>query len=196
MNKSHGDVFRFNAISGHHLNAWIYDKKKRYAIEITNIVTLSYKCFKCFWDIPHDLIILRTHVHTKRRKHKSRYKKVSKIILENVSWFFFFMCFNVGESRQPWAGVCLAPITCFQKVWKEKTWIFYTKLRKLDSPSLKKIDLIFKRRKYIFCSKFFSIKIGKTEFSFLINGSDNSGKYQRIDFNEFHDKIILANNFT
>ena len=42
----------------------------------------------------------------------------------------------------------------------------------------------------------FSIKIGKTEFSFLINGSDNSSKYQRINFNEFHDIIIVANNFT
>ena len=35
------------------------------------------------------------------------------------------------------------------------------------------------------------MKIGKTEFSFLINGSDNSIKYQRIYFNEFHDKIVL-----
>ena len=43
---------------------------------------------------------------------------------------------------------------------------------------------------------FFSIKIGKTEFSFLINGSDNSSKYQRIYFDEFHDKISVANNFT
>ena len=43
---------------------------------------------------------------------------------------------------------------------------------------------------------FFSIEIGKTEFSFLINGSDNSSKYQRIHFNEFQDKIIVANNFT
>ena len=59
---------------------------------------------------------------------------------------------------------------------------------------LEKKDLIFKRQ--IFRSKFFSIKIGKTEFSFLINGPDNSSKYQRIHFNEFHDKIIVANNFT
>ena len=42
---------------------------------------------------------------------------------------------------------------------------------------------------------FFSIKIGKTEFLFLINGSDNLSKCQRIHFNEFHDKIIVANNF-
>ena len=66
--------------------------------------------------------------------------------------------------------------------------------KKLNFP-VKKIDLIFKRQKYIFCSKFFSIKIGKTEFSFLINGSDNLSKYQRVYFNEFHDKIIVANNF-
>ena len=26
----------------------------------------------------------------------------------------------IGESRQPWAGVCLGPIVFFQKVWKEK----------------------------------------------------------------------------
>ena len=31
---------------------------------------------------------------------------------------------NVEESRQPWAGVCLSPIVFFQKVWKEKSWIF------------------------------------------------------------------------
>ena len=54
----------------------------------------------------------------------------------------------------------------------------------------------FKRQKSIFCLKFFSIKIGKTEFLFLINRSDNSSKYQRIYFNEFHDKIIVTNNFT
>ena len=43
---------------------------------------------------------------------------------------------------------------------------------------------------------FFSIKISKTEFSFLINGSEISSKYQRIHFNKFHDKTIVANNFT
>ena len=43
---------------------------------------------------------------------------------------------------------------------------------------------------------FSSIKIGKSEFSFLTNGSDNSSKHQRMLFNEFHDKIIVANNFT
>ena len=43
---------------------------------------------------------------------------------------------------------------------------------------------------------FFFIKIGKTEFSFSINGSDNSSEYQRIHCNEFYDKIIVANNFT
>ena len=48
----------------------------------------------------------------------------------------------------------------------------------------------------MFCSKFFSVKIGKTEFSFSINGADNSSKYQRIHFNKFHDKLIGANNFT
>ena len=65
----------------------------------------------------------------------------------------------------------------------------------MDFPSLK-IDFIFKREKANFFSNFFSIKIGKTEFSFLINRSDNSSKYQKIHFNEFHDKIIVANNFT
>ena len=69
-------------------------------------------------------------------------------------------------------------------------------MEKIGFPFLKKIDLIFKGQKYIFCLKFFSIQIGKTEFSFLINGSDNSSKYQRIHFNEFRDKIIVANNFT
>ena len=68
-------------------------------------------------------------------------------------------------------------------------------IEKIEFPFFKKIYLNFKRQKYIFCSKFFS-KIGKTEFRFLINGSDNSSKYQRIYFHEFHDKIIVANNFT
>ena len=68
--------------------------------------------------------------------------------------------------------------------------------KKLDLPSLTKIDLIFKRQKKIYGSKFFSIKIGKTELSFVINGSDNSSKYQRIHFDKFHNKIIVANNFT
>ena len=36
------------------------------------------------------------------------------------------------------------------------------------------------------------MKIGKTEFSFPINGSDNSSKYQGIHSN----KIIVANNLT
>ena len=40
------------------------------------------------------------------------------------------------------------------------------------------------------------MKIGRTEFSFLINGSDNSSQYQRIHFKDFHDRIIVANNFT
>ena len=68
--------------------------------------------------------------------------------------------------------------------------------KKLDFPPLKKTDLIFKKQKKDFCSKFFSVKIGKTEFSFLINGSNNSSKYQRIHFNEFHDRKIVANNLT
>ena len=61
---------------------------------------------------------------------------------------------SIGESRQHWAGVCLGPIVFFQKIWKEKSWTFYMKLRKwflnlmkLDVPSLKKIDLIFKIQK-------------------------------------------------
>ena len=37
---------------------------------------------------------------------------------------------HIGESRQPWVGVCLGAIRFFQKVWKEKSWIFYMKLRK------------------------------------------------------------------
>ena len=52
--------------------------------------------------------------------------------------------------------------------------------KKLDCLSLKKKDLIFKKQKYIFCPKFLCIKIGKTEFSLLITGSENSSKYQRI----------------
>ena len=40
------------------------------------------------------------------------------------------------------------------------------------------------------------MKIDRTEFSFLINGSDNSSKYQRIHFKGFNDQIIVANNFT
>ena len=67
--------------------------------------------------------------------------------------------------------------------------------KKLDFPSLKK-DLIFKRQKLIFLSKVFYIKIGDTELSFLINGSYNSSKYQRIHFNGFPDKIIFVNKFT
>ena len=57
------------------------------------------------------------------------------------------------------------------------------------------MDLIFKIQKEIFRLKFFSTKIGKTEYLFLINGTDNLSKYQRINFNELHDKIIVANNF-
>ena len=67
--------------------------------------------------------------------------------------------------------------------------------KKLNFPSLKKIDLFFKSQKSIFV-QFFSIKIGKTELLFLINGSDNLNKYQRIHFDKFHDKIIVADNFT
>ena len=68
-------------------------------------------------------------------------------------------------------------------------------LQKLDFPSLKK-RTHFQGAKVIFCSKIFSNKIGRTKFSFLKNGSNNSSEYQRINFNEFHDKIIAANNFT
>ena len=69
-------------------------------------------------------------------------------------------------------------------------------IEQIGFPLLKKIDFIFKRLKQIFCSKIFFIKIGNNEFSFLINGFDNSSKYQRIHFNEFQDRIIVANNFT
>ena len=34
------------------------------------------------------------------------------------------------------------------------------------------------------------------EFLFLINAFDNSSEYQRIHFNEFYDRIIVANNLT
>ena len=36
----------------------------------------------------------------------------------------------LGDSQQPWAGVCLGPIVFFQKVWKEKSWNFYMNLKK------------------------------------------------------------------
>ena len=55
---------------------------------------------------------------------------------------------------------------------------------------------VYSRSKTIFEKSVFSIKIGKTELSFLINGFANSSKYQRIHFNEFYDKIVVANNFT
>ena len=38
--------------------------------------------------------------------------------------------FAVRESRQPWTN---RPIVFFQKVWKEKSWIFYMKLNKIIS---------------------------------------------------------------
>ena len=34
---------------------------------------------------------------------------------------------NIGKSRRPWVCLCLGPIVFFQKVWKEKSWIFYMK---------------------------------------------------------------------
>ena len=37
---------------------------------------------------------------------------------------------RIGESRQPWAGVCLGPNVFFKKKWKKNSWIFYMKLRK------------------------------------------------------------------
>ena len=37
--------------------------------------------------------------------------------------------YQVGDSRQHWTIVCLGPIVFFQKVWKEKFWIFNMKLR-------------------------------------------------------------------
>ena len=40
------------------------------------------------------------------------------------------------------------------------------------------------------------MKIERTGFLFLINGSDNSSKYQRIHFKELHDQIIVAYNFS
>ena len=36
----------------------------------------------------------------------------------------------VGERRQSWTGVSLGPIVFFRKIWKEKSWIFYMKLKK------------------------------------------------------------------
>ena len=48
--------------------------------------------------------------------------------------------YYVRESRQPWAGVCLGSIVFFQKVWKEKSWIFYIKLRKWFRYSLSKFN--------------------------------------------------------
>ena len=73
-------------------------------------------------------------------------------------------------------------------------WACPSLIEKIGFPFLNKIDL--QETKVNFCSKFFSIKIGEVEFSFLINGSNNSSKYQRIHFNELHDEIIVANNLT
>ena len=60
------------------------------------------------------------------------------------------------------------------------TWSWENDFGNLCPSLIEKIGFPFKKNipyfqepKYIFCSKFFSIKIGKTEFSFLINGSDN-----------------------
>ena len=69
-------------------------------------------------------------------------------------------------------------------------------IEKIGFPFFKKNRPHFQETKLNFLFNFFSIKIGKTEFSFFINVSDNLSKYQRIHFNEFHDKVIFANNFT
>ena len=83
------------------------------------------------------------------------------------------------------------------------TWSWENYISYLSPNLIEKIGFSFFQKnrphgqetKVIFCSKFFFINIDKTEFSFLINGSEKTSKYQRIHFNEFHDKIIVASNF-
>ena len=69
---------------------------------------------------------------------------VTKII-DKRAWLYCFLhpkkvpiyaitfTVEVEESRQPWAGVCLGPTVCFQKVWKEKSWIFLHVVEKMIS---------------------------------------------------------------
>ena len=63
-----------------------------------------------------------------------RYNALFMVIIESNLWIFFKVFYDYHlwpqGSRQPWDGVCLGPIVFFQKVWKEKSWIFYMKLRK------------------------------------------------------------------
>ena len=85
---------------------------------------------------------------------------------------------TVGESRQPWVGICLGPIVFFFKKYERKNLEIFTGSSEKDfgnlCPSLvgkigfsffKKNKTHFQETKVNFvCLKFFSIKIGKTEF--------------------------------
>ena len=77
-----------------------------------------------------------------------------------------------GESaalgrRMPWANRLFSKSTkrtILNFLHKFEEMISVISVIKLDFLDFfKKIYLIFKRQKYIFCSKFFSIKIGKTK---------------------------------
>ena len=70
--------------------------------------------------------------------------------------------------------------------------VIFVQVNRKNFIFLKKKETSFSRDKSKFFVQFFCIEIGKTEFLFSINGSENSSKYQRIHFNEFHDKIIVA----
>ena len=68
-------------------------------------------------------------------------------------------------------------------------------IEQIGFPFFEKNRPHFQETKVNFLFKVFN-KIGKTEFSFLINRSDHSSKHQRIHYSEFHDKISVANDFT
>ena len=110
----------------------------------------------------------------------------------------------VGERRLLWPGYALGQSSFFKKYERNNfeffTWSWENDFGNLCQSLIKKIGFPFwknrpdfQETKVIFCSKFFSIKIGKTEFSFIMNGSENSSKYPRIYFNEFQEllQIIL-----
>ena len=107
---------------------------------------------------------------------------------------FLLLCRKVWENRQLGAAYALGQSSFFKKyerknlkffIWSWENYFrnFWPSLiEKIGIPFFKKNRSHFQETKVVFCSKFFCIKIGKTEFSFLINGSDSSSKYRRIHF--------------
>ena len=88
--------------------------------------------------------------------------------------------FDIGESRHPWVGVCLGPIVFFQKVWKQKSWIFLHEVekmisvifvqdqsKKLNFSSLKKYTLFSRDKSKFFVQSFSLLKLAKLNFSSL-----------------------------